>query len=225
MDPEILAFLASDAGAAAMENPQDDEAGKIAVAIMAKVNKMSSEDMIRVATEEYGQPLTDQTIIELGPGAGYATTFLMAKKPASVLAYEVSPVFRKLLREDTALANAISAGTLVITGDDAISMRGVATSSVDVIFGMNVVYFLTPLADYLKEMLRVLKPGGWIVFGTKMGAAKAGGAAFVNLSPEEIVAEMTAVGFTAAAIAPPRLVSDPPTPATYVPIVCQKPPV
>ena len=225
MDPEVLAFVTSEVGAAAMESPQDDEAGKKAIELMAMVNKVSSEDMIELAAE-YGQPLRSQTIIELGPGAGYATKHLLAtKNPACVLAYEVSSAFRKVLNEDEAIMTAVASGILTIRGDDSRSMPDVPNSSVDVIFGMNVVYFLRPLDSYLTEMLRVLKPGGWIIFGTKMNGAKVGCAtSFVNTDVEAIIAQMTAAGFSNAAAAAMRLATDPPTPGMYVPVVCQKPP-
>jgi len=218
------AFFSSQEGAAAMEAPQDDENGRLAVAIMAKVNKESSEDMITLVSEVYGQVLEGQTIVELGPGSGYATRCIIKKKPARLLAYEISPVFRKLLSEHDVLVPAIESGVLSINSDDAMSMPDIAPASVDVIVGMNVVYFLNPLASYLTEFLRVLKPGGWVIFGTKMNAIKSASASkFVNRDANEVASKMDAAGFQDAAVAPARLLSDPPTPAMYIPIVCQKP--
>lgn len=223
MDAEILSFVASEAGSAALRSPQDDEAGHKAISMMAKVNPDSSTDMVDLA-EEYGLTLAGASVIELGPGAGYATRALVAKAPASILGIEVSPVFREMLRRDEELAPAIASGALTIKADDAVAMPSVPSSSVDVVFGMNVVYFLQPLGAYLKELLRVLKPGGWLILGTKPAAVAVGDPkAFVNTDNAAVVAAMRAAGFMAAAVAPARLESEPPTPATYLPVVCQKP--
>ena len=224
MPSEVPSFLSTDTGSAAMKAPQDDEAGHQAIAIMAKVNEESCKDLVEY-TETLPSTLAGATIVELGPGAGYATRAILAKAPASVTAFELSPVFRRMLAADEEhCAPAIASGLLKIKDEDALTgLSRLEGSSVDLIVSMNVVYFLHPLSAYLAEMTRVLKPGGWLVFGTKPASAKLGTPVhFVNTDNFVIAEEMTVAGFQNVSVASPRLVSDPPTPAKYVPVVGQK---
>merc|ERR1719281_1738824 len=68
--------------------------------------------------------------------------------------------------------------------------------TVDTMFGMNVVYFLDPLPDYLEEIHRVLKPGtGEIVWGCKFDKVPQDNEVFVNVKEDEIVEMMKDAGF------------------------------
>ena len=130
MDFDVLEFVKSEAGAAGLKAPQDDEAGHKAIAMMERVNKESSTDMVTLAETEYQLLLANTNIVELGPGAGYMTKAILARRPASIVAFELSPVFRSMLAGDEELAPALSSGALMIKEDDAITMSGVPTSSV-----------------------------------------------------------------------------------------------
>lgn len=64
---------------------------------------------------------------------------------------------------------------------------------------MNVVYFLNPLPDYLKELHRVIKPDGFVVFGCKFGSLPQDSSVFVNVNEEDITTMMENAGFEVTA--------------------------
>ena len=65
----------------------------------------------------------------------------------------------------------------------------------DKIFGMNVVYFLDPLSEYLDEINRVLTPKGKLVWGCKFANLPRENAEFANVSRRAIVDAMGEAGF------------------------------
>ena len=220
LPPEILAFIASNAGSSALQAPKEDQDGLQAVDMMKQVNKESSEDMVELAHSLSN--LTGAAVLELGPGQGFATQAVLAKRPKSIAAVELSPLFRKILNQSPATKAAIDSKILTIIEDDAVALP-LENNSIDIILGMNVVYFLHPLDSYLKEMQRVLKPGGYLIFGTKQGGAKLGKKdTFVNTDNNVILASMVAVGFVDSEIGATRLLTDPLTPPMYVPVVGRK---
>tara|TARA_B110000208_G_C11644800_1_gene385807 strand:+ start:35 stop:925 length:891 start_codon:yes stop_codon:yes gene_type:complete len=224
MPPEILSFIASEAGSAALESPQDDEDGRTAVAMMDKVNVESSVDLINLSASLCGE-LKDATVLEIGPGQGAATAELLRHELKSLTVFEVSPLFRIILCENPDFSEALQNNILTIVGEDAIvALPHIPDSSVDLIVGMNVVYFLHPLNIHLHEMLRVLKPNGRLVFGTKQPGAKLGSKKhFVNTDNDAIVSAMLSAGFVNAVVGDTRLLTDPQTPPMYVPVMGKKP--
>ena len=223
MPSAILSFIASTVGSKALQVPKEDPNGTKAVEMMKQVNKESSVDMVHLAQDTYNINLTGATVLELGPGEGFATQELLHLNPTSIFAVEVSPLFRKMLNENPTIKAAIDTKILTVIIEDAISMPSIPNNSIDVIFAMNVIYFLHPLKTYLKEMKRVLKPGGYLILGTKQGGAKLGAAdTFVNTDNSSILAAMVSVGFVESEIGPTRLLTDPLTPPMYVPVVGRK---
>jgi SAM-dependent methyltransferase len=220
LPPDILAFIASNAGSSALQAPQEDQDGLQAVNMMKQVNKESSEDMVELAHTLSN--LTGAAVLELGPGQGFATQALLKFHPQSITAVELSPLFRKILARESTTKAAIDSKILTIVEDDAVSLP-LSNNSIDIVLGMNVVYFLHPLETYLKEIQRVLKPGGYLIFGTKQGGAKLGTAdTFVNTDNNVILASMVAVGFVDCEIGAARLLTNPLTPPMYVPVVGRK---
>ena len=107
------------------------------------------------------------TVVELGPGAGGALREILSKGCPKVYAIEISDAFRRGLQADTTFSEAVKAERLVISGDDAKSLSFIPSNSVDRILGINVVYFLDPMADYFKELHRILKSGGMLLWTVK----------------------------------------------------------
>ena len=201
---DVLKFIASKEGSAALEAPKDDVAGQMAAEMMARVNQESSRDMV-LFIKELGYDFAGANVIELGPGAGFATRAILDKKPSSMLVVEVSTLFRRMLKEDRYLSMAVDSGTLSIVGEDAVRL-GAQSSSVDIVCAMNVVYFLRPLHVYLEEIARVLRPGGVLVFGTKQAGAKLGrDEHFKNTDNNDILLSMKDAGFHDCEIGETRL--------------------
>ena len=91
----------------------------------------------------------------------------------------------------------IGSGTLHIRGEDAASLSFVSDASVDRVLGMNVIYFLDPLDIYLREVHRILKPGGFVVWGCKEPAKQGDPKVFVNTDWDKCLGSMEAAGFRA----------------------------
>ena len=120
--------------------------------------------------------------------------------PKRVVLIEISERFRKELHkitEQLQQANEVIAPRIEVHSEDCISMPFLEDNSVDKIFGMNVVYFLSPLEDYLREIKRVLKPGGKIVFGCKFGSLPKEGTTqeFLNVNRHVICDALEKEGF------------------------------
>lgn len=112
-------------------------------------------------------PKPKSVIVELGPGAGQAVEELFKNNdPSRIYGIEISDKFRTMLSSKFA-SELESEGEkrLSIHENDAKSLPFIADASVNYILANNVIYFLDPLSDYMKEMLRILKPGGKIVWG------------------------------------------------------------
>jgi SAM-dependent methyltransferase len=112
--------------------------------------------------------------------------------PARIVCIEISPEFRDKLEQ--VKQQVPYSDRVEIHGVDCKEMPFLEDSTVDKIFAMNVVYFLDPLDVYLKELHRVLKPHGFVVFGGLFDVVPHEGA-FVNFNEASIVAFMEASGF------------------------------
>ncbi|KAL3794416.1 hypothetical protein HJC23_012953 [Cyclotella cryptica] len=177
--------------------------------LMKRVNSRSIREGIHRL-----QLRRNDTFVELGAGngAGLMTLIDMSKMqpsddpsasnsvPKRVVLIEISERFRNELSKiihDLQNANALIAPHIEVHSEDCISMPFLEDNSVDKMFGMNVVYFLSPLEDYLREIKRVLKPGGKIVFGCKFGSLPKEGTTneFVNVNRDVICDALKKQGF------------------------------
>ena len=80
----------------------DNGSGHKAVAMMSSGNMQSSVDLVGLVEEKI--TLAGATIIELGPGEGFATQALVKQTPALLTVIELSPLFRAMLRRNEILA-------------------------------------------------------------------------------------------------------------------------
>ena len=100
---------------------------------------------------------------------------------------EISRDFRKELQKTIEELPSEISSNIEVHGEDCRNMPYLDDASVDAIFGMNVVYFLNPLPEYLGEMNQVLKPGGRLIWGCKFANLPQDNAEFVNVSKSAIV--------------------------------------
>lgn len=166
--------------------------GWLAKKIMASGNGEDSIDAVSmVKTQETGN-----VIVELGPGGGFALCEMIESlKPKRVYAVEISESFRMGLKANSKLESAFKDGVLSIHDDDALNLPFIEKNSVDLVFAFNVIYFLDPLIDYMKEMNRIVKPGGQICFCVKDMAKNFDPNVYVNTDWEKCMEAMKKGGF------------------------------
>ena len=137
------------------------------------------------------------TFVELGAGhgAGLREIAKLKQPPKRIVCVEISNDFRKKLEETIAELPPELSNNIEVHGEDCRSMPYLDDASVDKIFGMNVVYFLDPLSDYLDEINRVLRPKGKLVWGCKFANLPRDNTEFANVARRAIVDAMGEAGF------------------------------
>lgn len=170
-----------------------------------KIMEQGNPPSIIAGIHRLGIERHHDVVVELGAGHGVGMRQMyLHHTPKRLVAVEISPAFcQKLETVKAELLQATSnnssndrVGTIEIYSDDAKSMPFLEDDTVDKMFAMNVVYFLDPLSDYLREIHRVLKPGsGTVVFGCKFPSVRDAPPPFVNVRPEPIVQALQAAGF------------------------------
>ena len=176
-----------------MRSPGDGCIGWCARKIMAGGDATSVD-----AVETFLDVAPEMTVVELGPGAGAALRTILRKGCPKIYAIEISDVFRRELEAEKTCADAVKAGRLTINGSDAKALSFISSGSVDRILGINVVYFLDPIADYLKELHRILKPGGLLLWTVKDMTKKMDQGVYINADWDACAAAMQAAGFDAS---------------------------
>ena len=207
-------FFSSRFRSQSLRAPGDGLSGWIARKLMAVVNAESNVDVV----ESLLSVRSGQTVIELGPGHGFSLREILRKQPGRVYAIEVSESFRSMLAADTYFSKAVESRVLEIRGDAGPRLPFISSESVDRVLAMNVLTFLNPLKEYVAEVYRVLKPGGFVVYGSKDVAKTGDPAVFVNTDWDACAAVMTAAGLevTKASV---RLSGK----SAYLPLIGRKP--
>merc|ERR1712117_52148 len=185
----FLRFIPSDI----MRAPGWGVTGWLSRKVMENANSLSSVDLV----EELLSVDQGSTIVEFGPGHGFALRRILEKRPERVYGVEISESFRSILQSDPDFRDPISRGTLHIRSEDAVSLPFLEDGSVDRVLGMNVIYFLNPLDKYLREVYRILKPGGFVVWGCKEPAKRGDPQVFVNTDWDKCLEALETVGFNA----------------------------
>ena len=162
-------------GAENMRAPEKNSIlGWIAIKSMASANQDVCSDGIQRFIR-YKNP-RDESILELGPGEGFGFSEIVKQNEAhggrlfsQIQALEISDKFCEILARNPL----VQKHHIKIHKEDAkFIARVIPENSIDMIFGMNVVYFLNPLEDYIVPLSKVLRPGGVIFFGGKFEIVK-----------------------------------------------------
>ena len=189
--------------------------GWMAKKIMSMGNGADSIDAVSLI-----KTVNSPVIVELGPGAGYSLRKMLSDlKPSKIYGIEISDAFRKALAADDEFAASISSGVLSLHGNDATKLDFIPDNSVDIIFGFNVIYFLDPLNVYVKEMYRILKPDGQVIFGVKDIAKTMETSVYINTDWKVCLDEMKSVGFVDETLGEEKLEG----PLAYTLLTAKKP--
>jgi len=174
-----------------MRAPTGGIRGWLAKKIMETNASSTREAIQRLALHQ------NDTFVELGTGHGASLRKIAEMDelsiPKRIVCVEISETFRNELQQT--IANLPIKLPIEIYGQDCIKMPYLGDSTVTKMFGMNVVYFLNPLPEYLKEINRVMKQNGNVVFGCKFGVLPNYTEEFVNKDPKYIANAMKEAGF------------------------------
>ena len=193
--------------------------GSIAVLLMRRSNELTAADALRKLMIYLPASTHLGVFVELGPGEGFALKELKrleaTRRFQRVIGVEISAAFRASLDK----AAEEMPDNFELFESDARRLVFLPDDSTDGILACNVVYFLDPLAEYLKEMHRVLRPGGVVLFACKFRHVKRAGGSFVNVDENVIMQSLEEAGFTVSR----HQVEEPlPHPAWYTAIVAIK---
>ena len=126
-------------------------------------------------------------VVEVGSGNGQAVDEILLKNPQKVFAFEISKTFLADLRSKFSNNPKVK----ILDQDAKQSENVIEAKSVDKILLINVIYFLSPLDDYLLELKRILKSGGSMLIAGKFGpASQMDQSVFTNTNVEELVANL-----------------------------------
>ena len=152
---EVKFLLSTDIVARNSMNPEEGPIGAFAAKMMEIINRkhcIQSAKMCEIKRNE--------TVLEIGTGGhGYAMEVLLGTKDLKKLVgIEISDYLREKM--NAKFEKEIERGDLTMIENDCKDLKDIFPDddSVDCILAVNVVYFLHPLDEYLKEMYRILKP-------------------------------------------------------------------
>mmetsp|Transcript_6652 Transcript_6652/g.9801 ORF Transcript_6652/g.9801 Transcript_6652/m.9801 type:complete len:224 (+) Transcript_6652:44-715(+) len=174
-----------------MRAPTGGVSGWLAMKIM-ETNASSTREAIRRL--ELNQ---NDTFVELGTGHGESLRRIAEMDsvsiPKRIVCVEISSNFRNELQKN--IAELPTKLPVEIHGEDCIKMPYLSDGTVTKLFGMNLIYFLNPLPEYLKEIKRVMKQNGSVVFGCKLGVVPSNTEEFANIDQKDITDAMEDAGF------------------------------
>jgi len=104
--------------------------------------------------------LRGQVVLLLGNGASTAELHMLTQHPRALVYSDLSPVG---LRAFARSLNGAGSESLVLAAMDALDLP-LRDASVDVVYGFAFVHHLPELEPFLREVARVLRPGGHCVF-------------------------------------------------------------
>jgi SAM-dependent methyltransferase len=149
-----------------------------------------------------------EAVLEVGCGPGWALARLAEHHPNRLAAVDVAPAMvRRAARRTATLRSLSRAGRLMALGAPAEALP-FADQSFDAALAVNAVYFWRPPLAGLRELRRVLRPGGRLVLALEapealraLGATPATG--FTPAEPVDVGEWCVTAGFTAVTTTAP----------------------
>ena len=140
------------------------------------------------------QPKPASVVVEIGNGDDVSMEELLEEyEPSRAYLIESTGAFHQGLKAK--FEEELESDILSIHTNDAKNLSFLEDSSVDYIYGLNVIYFFEPLSDYLTEFHRILKPGGTILFGASAVASRFDPKYFINTDWDACAEALAKVGF------------------------------
>ena len=132
-------------------------------------------------------------VLELGVGNGLAIKEIAKISENKIIGIEISAEFRKKL------LNANLPKNIVILENDAKDLSNeIPDGSIDKLLGINVIYFLKPIEEYILEFKRILKKGGIGYLGCKFESIKNFDIEVApNRDEKAIISQLSNLGFSA----------------------------
>lgn len=116
---------------------------------------------------QHNPPAASENVLEIGPGNGaFCSQYFLQTKDLMYTGVEMSQEMYEecLVRNKTF----VESGKAKFFKGDVVNLQ-IDDDTFDSIYGVNVIYFLNPVLDYLKYFHRILKPGGRLSFGFRDG--------------------------------------------------------
>lgn len=192
--------------------------------IVARVMSIETVAVNRSAVQRLA-PAPGEEILEVGCGHGRTLCEVLARGAARVAGVDPSGVMVRLATRR--LEREIASGRAVVELAEAASLP-FASGRFDAAFAVHVLYFWPHAEDELREIRRVLRPGGRLLLGFRPKDAESVAAlpasVYTLRTTEEVTASLAAAGFERAHVeceagaAPPiawalAFAGEPPEPA------------
>eukprot|EP00123_Amoebidium_parasiticum_P011228 comp20592_c0_seq1/m.26526 comp20592_c0_seq1/g.26526 ORF comp20592_c0_seq1/g.26526 comp20592_c0_seq1/m.26526 type:complete len:225 (-) comp20592_c0_seq1:407-1081(-) len=162
--------------------------GAVAGHFMAQANPPTLKDALGKA----GLKRTDKVLeVGFGDGAGLEAALQHVDK-----VYGVDMSESMCEKAKARLANEVAAGRAEIYHGVVEKMDKIPSGSIDLAFHLNCIYFWNPIDGGLKELTRVLRPGGTLLTLTKFQTARGmDPSIFINTTPEKIMEGLKRCGY------------------------------
>jgi len=168
-DDDVLKWVATH-----LKHPKsDNEMAAMMLAIMNNANKSTGIHLAGLVSAELGTPAK---VLEIGFGGGAALCAVLkatknSQKVVKAFGFDISDdcimTAKKALSDE-----GIDASLYDLSTGDICNKLPYADATFDVVYHLNCWYFWSDLGVGLKEIMRVLKPGGVLLTASKMYALK-----------------------------------------------------
>lgn len=167
--------------------------GRIVAVLMNRGNRGLNDEALELLDVAAGT-----RVLDLGFGGGLTFAPLLAR---GAVVYGVDRAPEMVTAAQARHAEAVRAGRLILqTGD--VEALPLADGTVDRVVTVNTVYFWPDLAPSLRELHRVLTPGGRVVIGIRDGSVmrQVSPDVFTLRPPEDLSRALSDAGFTDVAV-------------------------